>query len=253
MFESIENIKLLDVIAGQSSLYHTNHERTSHGFVFKISGASQYEFGNKTILLKEGEMIYIPKGSSYTVRRTTNEDSQFVALCFDATIKNTEPRLYPIHHFTDIKHICTNLVHLWLFRSLSDEYKCISIFYDILSGICEADKKEYRSSRQCKIIEPAVDYLKAHIFDSSLKAHELHLFCGISDTYFRKIFISQFGTSPQKYIINKRLTQAKTIIDNGDFNTISDVAASVGYEDALYFSRAFRNKYGVSPTKIVDN
>lgn len=96
-----------------------------------------------------------------------------------------------------------------------------------------------------------MEYLKEHIFDCSLKAHELHTYCGVSDTYFRKTFVSQFGTSPQKYIINKRLTQAKNIIDNGEYDSISEVALSVGYEDALYFSKVFRNKYGTAPSKLV--
>ena len=53
--------------------------------------------------------------------------------------------------------------------------------------------------------------------------------------------------SPQKYIQNMRLSQAKPIIDNGDFDTISELAFSTGYNDPLYFSRAFKKKYGVSP------
>lgn len=250
MFESIENMKLIDIVSSVSSLYLTNTGRSYHGFVFKLSGASRYEFQSGIIDLKEGEMLYIPKGTTYTVRRISESDSKFVSLCFDAVINNAEPRLYPMNNFSDINYICSNLVRLWLFRSRSDEYKCISFFYDILSKICEIDKAAYRSSQQYKMIQPAVEYLKAHIFDSSLKTRELHELCGISGPYFRKIFASQFGTSPQKYIINKRLTQAKMILDNGDYHSISDVAFSVGYEDALYFSRTFKDKYGVAPSSI---
>ncbi len=251
MFENIENIKLLDIVSRVSSHYLTTAGRSNHGFVFKLSGASRYEFESGIIDLKEGEMLYIPKGTSYTVRRISECDSKYVALCFDAVIDNAEPRLYPMNNFSDINYICSHLVRLWLFRSRSDEYKCISFFYDILSKICEIDKAAYRSNQQYQLIEPAVEYMKAHIFDSSLKAQELHELCGISGTYFRKIFASRFGISPQKYIINKRLTQANTILNNGDFKSISDVALSVGYEDALYFSRAFKEKYGIAPSKAV--
>ena len=78
----------------------------------------------------------------------------------------------------------------------------------------------------------------------------LHTLCGISDTYFRKIFIARFGTSPQKYIVNKRISQAKSMLEAGDFDTISEISASVGYNDPLHFSRAFKKKYGVAPSKL---
>ena len=66
------------------------------------------------------------------------------------------------------------------------------------------------------------------------------------------IFATYFGTSPQSYVINKRLTQAKTIIENGDYDNLYDVALAVGYEDALYFSRAFKKKYGMAPSGLVN-
>ena len=72
----------------------------------------------------------------------------------------------------------------------------------------------------------------------------------MSDTYFRNIFAAHFGISPQAYVINKRLTQAKTIIENGDYDNLYDVALAVGYEDALYFSRVFKRKYGVAPSRV---
>jgi len=250
MFENVENLKLLDIISDYSSLHLVRNLRADHGFVFKLSGTSRYEFANQTVDLKEGDMLYIPKGSNYTVKRTSQGESRFVSVCFDGTIPDCQPRLYPMKNFADVHHICNTLVRLWLLRSPSDEYKCVSIFFDILSQICEMDEITYRSSSQYKLIEPAVEYLKTHIFDCDLKIQDLSNLCKISGTYFRKIFQSQFGISPQKYIIHQRLEQAKAIIDHGEFHSLSEVALSVGYEDPLYFSKAFKEKYGVSPSRV---
>lgn len=88
------------------------------------------------------------------------------------------------------------------------------------------------------------------MYDCSLNIHKLHNLCDISDTYFRQIFVSKFGTTPQKYITSRRLSHAKSIIDSGDFHTISEVAASVGFSDPLYFSKVFKKMYGVSPSDL---
>lgn len=88
------------------------------------------------------------------------------------------------------------------------------------------------------------------MYDCSLNIHKLHNLCDISDTYFRQIFVLKFGTTPQKYITSRRLSHAKSIIDSGDFHTISEVAASVGFSDPLYFSKVFKKMYGVSPSDL---
>ena len=103
------------------------------------------------------------------------------------------------------------------------------------------------------MITPAVDYIKKHIYDADLKTDNLHQLCGISGTYFRKIFLANFGTNPQSYILKRRLSHAKALLDSGDFTTISELAASVGYTDPLYFSRVFKKKYGESPSKYANN
>ena len=250
MFENVENLKLMDIISDNSSLHLIRNQRADHGFIFKMSGESRYDFDHQSIDLREGDMLYIPKGSNYTVRRTSSGESKFVSICFDGVIKDAQPRLYHAKNFADIHHICHTLERLWLLRSPSDEYKCVSIFYDILSQICEMDEMTYRSSHQYQLIEPALEYLKLHLFDCNLKTQTLSDLCKISGTYFRKIFQSQFGISPQKYIIHQRLEQAKSIIDQGEFHSLAEVALSVGYEDPLYFSKAFKEKYGVSPSRL---
>ena len=73
--------------------------------------------------------------------------------------------------------------------------------------------------------------------------------CNISDTYFRKIFISVYGVSPKGYVQNKRLVQAKNILDSGEYTHIYEVAHSVGFVDALYFCKLFKNTYGYFPSK----
>ncbi|MBQ8814588.1 MAG: helix-turn-helix transcriptional regulator [Lachnospiraceae bacterium] len=251
MFEHIENLKLIDVMEAWSSLYRVYTGRFSHGFVFKINGESKYTFGHTAIHHKEGEMLFIPKGSSYTVERLSEEESKYVVINFDAELTHAAPKKYHLAHLIDMQFISTQMARRWLFQSPSDRYECISTFYHVLSVISRLDKTEYLPKQKIALIEPAVRYLEEHIFDCSLKVGDLHLLCGVSDTYFRKIFISQFGTGPQNYITNKRLTQANTMLNTGDYNRISDVALAVGYEDPLYFSKIFRDRYGLSPSRTV--
>ena len=42
----------------------------------------------------------------------------------------------------------------------------------------------------------------------------------------------------------------KEILEKGECNSIQEVAAAVGYEDAYHFSKLFKKKYNVPPSKI---
>ena len=64
-------------------------------------------------------------------------------------------------------------------------------------------KNKINDERKTEIIEPAVNHLKTNIFSPDLKAEKLHLLCGISNTYFRELFMLRFKTSPKEYITSK--------------------------------------------------
>jgi len=122
----------------------------------------------------------------------------------------------------------------------------MALLYEILACFAESDKKEMISLST--YLEPALEYLEHHIFDSELRIGRLHELCGVSDTYFRRMFLERFGIAPKKYVLERRLAQAKAILDNGEYSSIGEVASLTGFEDALYFSKAFRKKYGHAPS-----
>lgn len=250
MFDNAENLKLLSSFKGISKASSRTSVRKNNSFIFRISGTASYIFADQTITTNDGDMIFIPKGSAYGFQTDPKNECRYTSINFEANLTDPKPALYSLENFSEANYICNHFSDLWNFGNQSEKYKCISLFYSLLSYISNIEHLDYSDKKKFKIIEPAVNYLKANIFDCSLKADKLHLMCGVSDTYFRKIFISHFGTSPQKYIVSKRILQAKSIIDSGDFETVREVASSVGYNDPLYFSRVFRKKYGVSPSNI---
>lgn len=244
MFESIENIKLINITGGIGSISRDYIRRPYHGLICKIDGTSAYEFDTKTLMLHGGEIIYIPKGETYHVRKLTEGDGRYVALNFD-TEESLAPFTVGYSGSVDIKQ----LPRLWLMGDESDKYRCVSSFYYILSCISASLGDSY--NRKVEMIRPACEYLKKHIFRHSLNTGSLHSLCGISDVYFRKLFSEVYGTSPRKYIIDKRLTEAYSLIENGDCDNLYSIAYTVGYDDPLYFSREFKRKYGFSPSEVL--
>ena len=67
--------------------------------------------------------------------------------------------------------------------------------------------------------------------------------------FCRQIFTERFGVSPQQYVLTLRIRHARSIIESGDFDTVAEVAETVGYTDPLYFSKAYKKYYGFPPSE----
>ena len=161
-----------------------------------------------------------------------------------------KPCLYNLSDFCDAEYITHHFADLWKFGGPSQKHKCMSLLYSLMSYVSNVDAQRYEDKKKFGIIEPAENYLKQHICDCDLKIERLHNLCGVSDTYFRRIFISKHGMSPKDYVVAKRISYAKSIIDSGEMTSVKELALSVGYRDALYFGKVFKQHFGVSPSLI---
>ena len=71
-------------------------------------------------------------------------------------------------------------------------------------------------------------------------------FVGLDRKYLRLLFVKRYGIPPMDYIMRKRLERAKELLKQTTAG-IGVIASSVGYDDALGFSRIFKKHEGVSP------
>lgn len=54
------------------------------------------------------------------------------------------------------------------------------------------------------------------------------------------------GCSPQQFLVNLRMEKAVGMLKNTDL-PVNQIAAQVGYENPLTFSKIFKQRYGISP------
>ena len=250
MFENTEFFKIESVVHKQSKKEGFVKERTFHGFNIRCSGSMEYQFENEKITVKAGELIFVPKGSQYQYF-SPDEDRLVTIINVSADIQNPKARVFSLENFYESEYISTHFADLFRLGTNSEKYKCLSLFYSLLSYISNVDSVNYSDRKKSEIISPAVKFLNENIYNPNLKTENLHKICGVSDTYFRKIFIKNFGTSPKDYTIRKRISHAKAIIDSGEAESIQDLALSVGYTDPLYFGKVFKKFYGMSPSKLI--
>ncbi|MEG0616745.1 MAG: AraC family transcriptional regulator, partial [Oscillospiraceae bacterium] len=68
----------------------------------------------------------------------------------------------------------------------------------------------------------------------------------INKYYLTHSFKELTGYSPKQYLLLNRLSFAKELLINSDFN-ISQIAQKAGFYDSNSFIRSFKNEYGITP------
>lgn len=91
----------------------------------------------------------------------------------------------------------------------------------------------------------AMDYI-AHHYREKIKISELADYIGVNRSYLTSSFKKAIGCSPQEYLVNLRMEKAREMLRNTGMQ-INAVAAAVGYQDQLAFSKIFKQHFGTSP------
>ncbi len=114
------------------------------------------------------------------------------------------------------------------------------------------DKKTgyaFESVSKKYVVEQIINYFEDHYADKiSLDQIAENMY--LSPFYISKIFKSETGNAPISYLIDIRLSHAMEILKNGECDSIQEVAQMVGYEDSYHFSKLFKKKYNISPSKV---
>jgi AraC family transcriptional regulator, arabinose operon regulatory protein len=109
-----------------------------------------------------------------------------------------------------------------------------------------------RATRQGGATRSASERIAAvreHLRENLAQAHrldELAASAGLSVPHFCALFRRQTGYAPIDFLIRQRIQRACKLLDTTD-ESITAIAAEVGYEDAYYFTRCFRRIIGCPP------
>ena len=97
---------------------------------------------------------------------------------------------------------------------------------------------------------PGVEYINLHYCEENISIAHLAELCGISETYFRRIFHNAYMISPVKYINNMKLKRSEELLKSGMYS-VSEAAGLSGFQNDSYFSREFKKAFGITPSDYI--
>ena len=151
----------------------------------------------------------------------------------------------------------------------ADKFYCKPVSVDILlSGIAQVVrsrsviKGKYENeapndyadvsmkSDRNKLYGKVLDYIREHIADPDLSVEKMSEDLGMSRVHLNRKLKEVGSASPNALVKSIRLKQAASLLVNNKVN-VSEVAFKVGFTTHSYFTRAFRDYFGMSPKDFI--
>lgn len=94
-------------------------------------------------------------------------------------------------------------------------------------------------------VQMLVDYITLHP-EENLTREKMCKMTGVSESTLRRLFKSEMGKSIYEFIKDTKMTYATHLLVT-TMEPISEIGYRLGYESPSYFTRRFRENFGVSP------
>ena len=86
--------------------------------------------------------------------------------------------------------------------------------------------------------------------ERALSLAELATLCHISQSQLLRAFRQRYGTTPHRYLLERRIEKAKHILLAEKDKPLAEIALDLGYADQSHMSRAFVAATGVTPRRF---
>lgn len=240
-----------------------NGDRHSHECTeisFCIQGRGEFCIRDAVIPAAGDDLIIVPPFVEHSERSTPSAPLEYVV--FGVSGVNIAGENLSVGYrkssFRDQRMQFVNLLTYLLeeLENRSENYLevCSSLLNILLvkiSRLPAIDMEQTRDAAPAAAGDNSVFWVKQYIDDNFTKEVNLDLLAGkvgLNKFSLVRRFKSVYGCSPINYLLDRKFQEAKFLLLTTE-NSVKQIATALGFSSANYFTQAFQQHVGVSPTE----
>jgi len=208
-----------------------------------MEGRLLYVVQDKPMLLEEGDIMLLPPGTKRQ-RLALDEPVHYVSFNFRTEEHIDLPPLMKDSVTGEVRALFKAFTPHHLYDETRGREKASAVIGYIIADIIDINQFAHLNPH----IRRAIAYIDKHItgrLTLSEIAKELHL----SREYTANLFKKETGMTVSQFIKERKLSLACDLLREQE-KSLGDIAKSLGYDNYGYFSRTFKKRFGVSPTRF---
>lgn len=224
---------------------------------YLVSGSAIYFVDGNEYVVKAGDILCISSGS----RRSAVTSADELMECYSVNFQLVNSRGMPTNlPFPVVSHIdiqpelissYTELSMEWIVKKAGYRMKIRSIFLSILFQLFNTIIYKNDMARIDYRVKKVMIFVAGH-YQEPLSLLQMAKMINLHPVYFGVLFKETTGMTFREYITEVRLNHAEDLLWTGIYSVYS-VSFMCGFSDVFYFSKVFKAKRGISPSKIGKN
>ncbi|WP_040712637.1 AraC family transcriptional regulator [Paenibacillus curdlanolyticus] len=229
-----------------------------HKLYFARSGRGSMTYRGQTHSIQSGQGFYAPPNEVYSYTADMDDPWKYNCIAFvgqqaDLVLERTTLTVNPV--FDQPAEMDSS----WFDRLAETSERPggdllqQATLYELLATLirlapAEQQAPDARKPRE-EYVRQAADFIHRH-YDEEVTIRQLSEYLGLDRKYVATLFREALGMPPQQYLLHYRMEKAKELLRSTGLS-VTETARSVGYKDALLFSRMFKKVVGVAPSHYV--
>lgn len=231
--------------------------KTNFALHYCLSGKGTFTVSGKTYDVSAGDVFLIPPNVVVKYRQDSADPWSYVwyEFCGKATYKLLEraglSEKRPVYRPQTEGLSSLLLAPFDTLESAAEDLECTAHLYLFLSKLI-AERNCNNESGNVKhkvILNDIIEYIENNFCNSLLTLDTISKSFHLNKSYLTRLFRAGTNVTVSHYILMLRINKACELLNNSDLS-IKTIAYSVGFNDALYFSKKFKETMGFSPTEF---
>lgn len=218
-------------------------------------GELSYEQNGETHLLKPGDLYISHVGNNIFIKSTKRKFARQVQLVLSGSILKILMDSLDLNntfviHFDDSSQLLRRMSHigdLMTAKAESTEVQASASAYEFLAWLAA----QKNLSDVSPILTRAIRTMHCEM-KHAVSIAQIAQISNTSPATLNRLFRKYLNTSPQVYINKLRMENAKNLIAKSPIS-FKELAEQLGFQNALYFSTAFKKYTGMSPSEYRKN
>ena len=229
----------------------SNYPRPFYNFLLMLEGEAFFKISSeKTISAKPGDIIWLPKGSTFYVEwRGSNASWHVIHFDFSYSFNPFLNRITNPQKL-NFSQPLSLLKDFQLLSTENNPYLILSAFYRVFGNLFSLI--EMRKNPQQKLIRPALNYLELH-YKEKIYIKDLAAMCLLCRSKFQYLFKNITNMTPIAYknVLIIQALQRNLILEPE--KSLEDFVFEYGFDSTTYMCRLFKKITGKTPTEYRKN